>query len=300
MSVVLERPALTLFPAAISILVGACDPAAEQAMPISDVGRNTHIHGIAVDPDRASSVLLATHDGILRASSDGLAKRVSTEDFDIMGFASHPVNPHVLFASGHPKGGGNLGFISSEDAGRTWQSHAVGSAAQDDYHHITVSRPDPRTIYVADSGLHLSRDGGKTWELVAPIPDGLIDLAASPVDRDRLYAATEQGLLFSIDGGATWQPAHAQRTLATLVQDTTHGIILAYMPGIGLLRMKEPSLRWEFVSNDFSGQALLHIAVDSGDARRMYAITDAQEVIASNNNGVSWVRLEALSDSEGG
>ena len=38
--------------------------------------------------------------------------------YDYMGFIPHPTDPSLLFASGHPAGGGNLGFIVSNDGGK--------------------------------------------------------------------------------------------------------------------------------------------------------------------------------------
>jgi hypothetical protein len=44
-----------------------------------------------------------------------------------MGFTPHPTNPSILYASGHPAGGGNLGFIASEDGGRSWSQAKDGA-----------------------------------------------------------------------------------------------------------------------------------------------------------------------------
>ncbi len=282
---------LALCLASISVLGSACDLAVESVVSVTDLGKYTHVHGIAVDPTNASRILLATHDGISKASPDGLVRRFSRDDLDFMSLTSHPADPAVLFASGHQKSGGNFGFMVSRDAGKTWKTLSTGSATLDDFHQMDVSRMDPQTIFAADGALHVSRDGGNTWEFVAPLPEGLVDLAASPIDRDRLYAATDRGLLYSIDGGTTWQPAHAKRSLVTLVQGAADGTVYAFIPGVGLLRTEEPSLRWVFVNNNFAGRALLHLAVDPSDPRRVFAVTDGQEVVASYDNGRSWAKL---------
>jgi photosystem II stability/assembly factor-like uncharacterized protein len=282
---------LALCLALTSVLGSACDPTAESAKTVAGLGKYTHIHGIAVAPTNTSPVLLATHDGISSASPDGLISRVSQDGFDFAGFDAHPADREVLFASGHPKNGGNLAFMLSRDAGKTWNLLSTGSTAQNDVHHIAVSRTDPQTIFATNSGLQMSRDGGITWNFVAPLPDGFVDLAASSIDRDRLYAATEQGLLFSTDSGVTWRPAHAKRSLTTLVQGAADRAVFAFIPGVGLLRAKEPSLQWVFISNDFAGRALLHLAIDSSDPRRLYAVTDEQQVVASYDKGVSWARF---------
>ena len=290
MAAIRER---TLAPclALISVLGSACDPTAESAYTVADLGKHTHIHGIAVAPTTTSPVLLATHNGISSASPSGVVRRVSQDNFNFMSLSVHPADLDVLFASGQPKDGGNVAFVLSRDAGKTWNLLSTGDTAPNDFHRIAVSRTDPQTIFSANSGLHISRDGGNTWNFVAPLPDGFVDLAASSIDRERLYAATDQGLLFSTDSGVTWEPAHAKRSLTTLVQGTAARAVYAFMLGVGLLRAKEPSLRWVFVSNDFAGRTLLHLAIDSTDPRRIYAVTDEQQVIVSYDKGVSWAKF---------
>lgn len=292
---------LALGLASVSVLGGACDSAVEPVISVAKLGEYTHIHGIAVDPANASRILLATHDGILGASPDGVVRRISRDGIDFMGFTSDSADPAVLFASGHLKSDGNLGFMVSRDAGKTWKPLSTGSAAPVDFHHMDVSRTVPQAIFAANGALNVSRDDGNTWKLVAPLPDGLVDLAVSRIERDRLYAATEQGLLFSIDGGTTWQPAHARRSLVTLVQGADGGTVYAFMPGVGLLRTEEPSLRWQFVSDDFADRAVLHLAVDPRNPRKIYAVTDRQQVIVSHDKGVSWTELgKAVEEPERG
>ncbi len=79
-----------------------------------------------------------------------------------MGFTPHPADESVLYASGHPAGGGNLGFIVSRDGGRGWSSLSPGVGGPVDFHQMDVSKADPSVIYGAHGGLQASRDGGRT------------------------------------------------------------------------------------------------------------------------------------------
>jgi hypothetical protein len=98
-----------------------------------------------------------------------------------MGFTPDPRDPSILYASGHPASGDNLGFIASEDGGRSWRQLAEGVGGPADFHQLAVSATDPRTIYGAYQGqLQVSPDGGRTWEVVGPAPEGLIDLPPRP------------------------------------------------------------------------------------------------------------------------
>ncbi len=290
----MNRRVLPVVLACLAVLAGLFSPgvhAAGDTMPLQELARHTHFHGIAAHPGDGQRVFLATHHGLFSVDREGLATRVSQDANDYMGFTPHPTERDVLFASGHPAGGGNMGFIVSEDAGRTWRQLSPGVNGPVDFHQMDVSRANPEVIYGTFGGLQVSRDGGRTWTLAAPAPQGLIDLAASAADPDRLYAATKSGLLLSTDAGATWQPAHLRRSPATLVQTGHSGEVYAFVLGVGLLRTQEPELRWENVSNGFGNHYVLHLAVDPADARHVYAVTNAPAVLESADGGVRWVPL---------
>lgn len=267
---------------------------AAQSVPLSELRQNSHFHGIAVDPDDGSRLWLATHHGFFVVTPDGLATRLSRDQNDYMGFTPHPTDASVLYASGHPQSGGNMGFIASSDGGRTWSQLSPGNAGPVDFHQMDVSRADPATIYGAYHGwLQFSRDGGNTWQPGPSLPAGLLDLAASAKDVKRLYAATKEGLIDSVDGGESWKPAHVNRSPATMVQTTGDGTVYAFVISLGLLRTEEPSPNWEPVSNGFGDRYLLHLAVDPREGRNLYAITHKGEVLVSKDGGATWSELGA-------
>jgi photosystem II stability/assembly factor-like uncharacterized protein len=167
-----------------------------------------------------------------------------------------------------------------------------------DFHQMDVSPADPKTIYGAYAGnLQISRDGGQTWEVVGPAPDGLIDLAASSKNPSTLYAATQSGLLKSEDGGRSWQDGYWLRQAATMVHVTPDGAVYAFVVGTGLIETEEPKLNWQTVSKDgFGGDYALHFAVDPRSRSKLYAITfdpqsHEQTVLASDEAGKTWAPL---------
>jgi hypothetical protein len=109
----------------------------------------------------------------------------------------------------------------------------VGGPA--DFHQLAVSATYPPTIYGAYRGqLQVSQDGGRTWEVVGPAPQRLINIAASS-KPSTLYAATQVGLLKSEDGGRTWHDACWLRQPATMVHVTPGGVVYAFMVCAGLI-----------------------------------------------------------------
>lgn len=112
--------------AALGAAFGVASNAAE-VVSVTHLPAKTHIHGLAVDREDPSRVLIATHHGLFRAGPDGKAERMSQVQ-DFMGFNPHPSDPRTHYASGHPATGGNLGFITSTDGGRTWRGRNKSSA----------------------------------------------------------------------------------------------------------------------------------------------------------------------------
>ncbi len=262
---------------------------------IAKLSKETHFHGIAVDPADSTRLYLATHHGLFVMGADGKAQPIS-EVRDYMGFTAHPTDATILFASGHPAAGGNLGFITSKDGGRTWTKLSNGTGGPVDFHQMDVSKADPRVIYGVYESLQRSADGGATWKTVAAPPAGIISLAASSVDANTLYAATQSGIQRSTDGGQTWKKESDQT--ATMVHVANDGTIYAFMIGAGLVRATEKNLAWHVVAKDFGQAYLLHFAVDPRDSKRLYAVqfdskTRAQSVIASRDGGERWTPVGA-------
>ncbi|HZH28472.1 MAG TPA: hypothetical protein VEY95_14965 [Azospirillaceae bacterium] len=273
--------------ALVAFTVGfAARPEAAETLAVADLPRHTHIHGLAVDRQDPSKLLIATHHGLFLAGPDGKAERISVVQ-DFMGFSPHPRDPGTLYASGHPAQGGNLGFIASTDRGRTWTQVSPGVGGPVDFHQMTVSPADPNTVYGAYRGLQISRDAGRTWQLVGPAPEGLIGLAASAKDANTLYAATETGLLASKDAGKTWSPVLGGAPVS-LVQVAPDGTLYAFVVGRGLVRSMEGATTFAEVGGGLGGNVLLHLAVDPTNPNRLFASTSRSQVLTSTDQGRTW------------
>lgn len=290
---------LALICSALTLIGGWAPAAAQEAATLADLAKRTHFHGLAVDPADASRLYLATHHGFFLVSADGRAERRAETADDFMGFTPHPRDAGVLYASGHPARGGNLGFMVSRDGGRSWQKLSNGADGPVDFHQMDVSKVDPNVIYGNYGGLQASRDGGRTWTKIGPTPEGLIALAASTKDVNTLFAATQTGLLTSSDGGKSWQPAYLLRRPATMVSVTASGEVYAFIYGTGLVRATEPELRWQTVNGNFGKGYILHFAAAAKDPGRLYAIDDGPAVIESRDGGKTWSPLPGQGTSEG-
>jgi photosystem II stability/assembly factor-like uncharacterized protein len=264
---------------AFVLLSAGTSPRAE-TVPLRSV---SHIHGIAIDPVDPTRLYLATHHGLYRTSPGGRAERVSKHRDDLMGFTRHPGEPGTFYASGHPERGGNLGFIVSTDGGVSWRQLSAGLKGPADFHQMDVSRSNPNVIYGVHGGLQRSGDAGRTWTMIGPAPDGLIDLAVAPENADTLYAATQAGLLISRDAGKTWAAAMIPRRPASMVESAPDGNVYAYIVGSGLMRRDGSS--WSALGALSGDRVLLNFAAAQD---RFYAVTQRGEILESRDNGRTW------------
>jgi photosystem II stability/assembly factor-like uncharacterized protein len=293
------RPTLLAAAALAAICAAPAAPTAQaQETTVAALARQTHFHGIAADANDPQRLYLATHHGFYVVTPDGKAAQVSRTGDDFMGFTPHPRDAGVLYASGHPAAGGNLGFLVSRDGGRTWSKLSDGAGGPVDFHQMDVSKADPNTIYGAYGPLQRSADGGRSWRVVGPAPEGLIALAASGKDAGTLYAATQTGLLVSRDGGRAWSPAHPHRGAVTTVHAGHDGALYAFMAGVGLVRASETAgpLDWQTVSAGFGRNYVLHLATTA--AGPFYAVTYNPELRSvglqiSRDRGQTWGPLGA-------
>ena len=109
------------------------------------------------------------------------------------------------------------GVYRSDDGGEHWQhmtdDHRLRSRAWY-YDHIIADPRSPDVVYVLDTGIFRSIDGGKTFGApLTGLPHGdHHDLWIDPTNPLRMINANDGGGTVSIDGGATWTRQDNQPT----------------------------------------------------------------------------------------
>ncbi|HEV8382314.1 MAG TPA: glycosyl hydrolase [Gemmatimonadales bacterium] len=107
------------------------------------------------------------------------------------------------------------GVFRSEDGGETWRrTNDERNLRQRAwyYSHIHADPKDPETVYVLNTGLYRSVDGGRTFtQLRAPHGDHH-GLWIAPNDPARMINSNDGGATISYNGGATWTGQDNQPT----------------------------------------------------------------------------------------
>jgi photosystem II stability/assembly factor-like uncharacterized protein len=108
------------------------------------------------------------------------------------------------------------GSYRSDDGGKNWyQSTRDPRVLGSEYFsRIFVDPQNPDLLYVAQTSLYRSVDGGRTFEAFAGAPSGddFHVLWIDPRDSRRMLVGVDQGAVISVDGGGTWSSWYNQPT----------------------------------------------------------------------------------------
>ncbi|HTW58893.1 MAG TPA: hypothetical protein VMD99_12255 [Terriglobales bacterium] len=108
------------------------------------------------------------------------------------------------------------GFFRSDDGGATWhQSTKDPRVTGNDYFsRVFIDTRNPDVLYVSQTSMYRSTDGGKTFEAFAGAPSGDDFHVAwiDPREPARMIFGVDQGAIVTVDGGKTWSSWYNQPT----------------------------------------------------------------------------------------
>jgi len=156
------------------------------------------------------SGIYVTHDGGAHWThlTNGLPKRVERTGLSIS--ANDPHRIYAIVDTGTDLAAG--GVYRSDDGGGSWKRMAGGKAQERLWERgwyfggITADPSDANVVYVMDTATYRSRDGGKSFVAIKGSPGGddYHALWIDPARSSSMALAGDQGVVVTLDGGATW------------------------------------------------------------------------------------------------
>lgn len=157
--------------------------------------------------------------GIFKSTDGGsnwqqLTVGLPTEGVGRIGLAVSPTNRNRVYAIIDAKDGG---LYSSNDAGATWARISADARVWGRgwyFNKVTADPKEPETVYVQNTSVYKSTNGGKNWTPIkgAPGGDDYHQLWINPDDPKRMIVASDQGAIVTEDGALTWSSWYNQST----------------------------------------------------------------------------------------
>jgi len=225
-------------------------------------------------------------EGGLYTSRDGgdtwepITKDLPTEIAGRIGIAISPVNPDRMWVIREAKKETQGGLYRSEDGGKSWKrinrSHKLRQRAWY-YSRVFADPQDEHTVYVLNTRMHKSVDGGESFTTIATPHGDNHCLWINPHNPDIMIESNDGGANVSFNGGKTWSTQFNQPT-AELYRVTVDNQFPYRVYGaqqdnstISVPSSMDaditPKQYWYSVGGGESG----HIAVDPRDVNIVYA-----------------------------
>lgn len=295
----MRRPAtprvVRTLPGAILVALSLLATSAAHSSPWSPVGPpGGAAYGLAVDPKDANVLYAGAFGGGVWKSTDGGASwgRLPGPPAQetVNAVAVSPADSRTVLAAGHSA------LWRSTDSGATWKKVLDQGISQP---ATTGFAFDPRssgTVYASadndgfPTGVFKSTDSGATWKPANQgiNPNSRVRGVAVSRDGKAVYAASEDGVYLSADGGASWTFALPKKS-AHSVATGPEGLVLAGTNGDGVLRSTDGGKTWEPTTTDakWPGNIVYSLLVSTATPGLCYA-SIPNRVLRSTDGGVSW------------
>lgn len=166
---------------------------------------------------------------------------------------------------------------------------------------LTVDPSTPSTLYAfaPQAGMFKSTDAAASWKVVNGLA-GLYFLAIDPNNSSTIYAATQNGIAKSIDGGATWNAANGNLTdncFMLAIDPITSTTVYGLSNG-GIFKSTDGGATWQQIHPppDAAGPLPTRfgsLVIDPTTPSTIYATVNNAVIIKSIDAGASWATIKA-------
>lgn len=300
----------------------------EKILGLTDNGKHVSGADVHMHPTDFSTLYASVWDtnggeasGIYRSIDEGkswdkLAGGLPSGKLQRIGLDIYRKNPDVLVACimienlKNTRRGADNTIWRSRDAGKNWQRISPGldefpMRGGNRYAQIRIDPLDENRIYVLNSGIQGTHDGGKTWQgAIIPFGNDHQDLWFNPLNSDHLIGSSDSGIRISFNGSETWYhpdnlPCGQLFTVA-VDMDFPYNVYCGLQdfgswkgpstkPGRFPLRFED----WEHIKGADGGD----VQVDPSDSRWLYVQSQYGDL--SRNDQKSSVRKDITYQKEG-
>lgn len=254
------------------------DPVAAPPKPWATLN-TADVHALAFAPVDPSHLYFGHHNGLLESRDGGRTWEPSAlAGADAM--TVRIAGQERIQIAGHEV------FLETTDSGASWQP-VPNDLPGLDLHAFAVDPADHdhAWTFAVGFGLFETRDGGRHWELRQSGNWGYLATYRTG-DQTALVAVGPEGLVRSVDDGATWQPlAYPGAPLAGGVAAADDGSVLYAATSTGLRRSTDQGQTWE--ETGFEGIALA-LAIAPGQPDTVALVDVGTRFYRSPDGGASW------------
>jgi photosystem II stability/assembly factor-like uncharacterized protein len=109
----------------------------------------------------------------------------------------------------------NGGVYRSDNAGKTWRKINEEARLRQRpwyYNHIYADPQDENVVYILNTGMYKSTDGGRSYSRIGTPHGDNHDLWINPADNQAMIEANDGGANVSLNGGQSWSTQRNQPT----------------------------------------------------------------------------------------